>query len=905
MGLRFTTCSALLGLMLLVVLSSQASTPAVAQRQGHMSAQSPLETPVPLTSTFGLLTTKPYGKPGVINELFLHIWGPWSWRRGGDPYSPVYTGNANGTPTPNPWHNDLPYGYLYRIDVPAAFPDNELVVQIFDPDTYNNPTHMPTPTATHTQGTATRLPTYTPHANDPRYFWCDGGFECTANQQRSIEPALKLNGFTRADWVQPPWTTGRPAVWRVDEYRQRYDAPSISPPGGNSYDPSWPTESNFTLWHFDPHITNPFGVPEQMSDQPGGAALVPTYTVRLNEGNTDLAWYEPWEPVLLTDPSCHGSYGNNDDCFEREANGNFYFYLYVKSSNGSSENDYDIRVGPKDYNYVLGYDCRTLSGPPSHSICYSNEQFFQQMVSPTPPADWADGGATVSTMRALPLNLSTGYAFPMLFSQVSEEIAGQSLSIRHFDQDCTDCTTPGSKYQLQYCVEAGTTLPCVTGNCEPCSDLLNPGCFGDVADAYRGPNDEWYCSACPNPELVPIPERRTMEYQQFFGPNGECSTSWLRLKQNLSYSNDTTAWEAILPEMGQVTATPTPSNTPSHTFTTVPTNTATPSHTPTNTATNTPTHTATNSPTNTPTGTRTPVPTNTATNTPTHSPTRTRTNTRTNTPTRTNTATNTPTGIPTQPPTNAPTESPTGTVVGTDTPAPTASPTECALGFSDVPPGSTFHLYVICLACQGVISGYACGAPGEPCNNSNDPYFRPNNPVTRGQLAKIVSQSAGLNDPVPGTQQTFQDVPPASTFWLYVERLANHNVMSGYTCGTPGEPCVAPDNRPYFRSASNATRGQFSKIVSNATGFTDPLPPGQYTFADMPEGSAFHLYVERLLLNRPGAMSGYPCGNPGEPCDTLNRPYFRPANNVTRGQTSKIATNVFFPACPSTAFKHP
>lgn len=196
-----------------------------------------------------------------------------------------------------------------------------------------------------------------------------------------------------------------------------------------------------------------------------------------------------------------------------------------------------------------------------------------------------------------------------------------------------------------------------------------------------------------------------------------------------------------------------------------------------------------------------------------------------------------------------------------------------------------------------MIGGYQCGGEGEPCNGSSDPYFRPNNAVTRGQLAKIVSQSAGFDDSVPGTQQTFEDVPPASTFWLYVERLATRSVMSGYTCGGSGEPC-GTSSLPYFRPASNATRGQFTKIVSNAAGFSDVIPRGQYTFADVPETNPFHIFVERLLLNRPGAMSGYTCGDPGEPCDGQSRPYFRPANNVTRGQTAKIATNIFFPGCP-------
>jgi hypothetical protein len=94
-----------------------------------------------------------------------------------------------------------------------------------------------------------------------------------------------------------------------------------------------------------------------------------------------------------------------------------------------------------------------------------------------------------------------------------------------------------------------------------------------------------------------------------------------------------------------------------------------------------------------------------------------------------------------------------------------------------------------------------------------------------------------------------------------------------------------------------ATRGQLAKIVSNTMEWADPVPGGQYTFTDVPEGSAFHLYVERLLMHRPGAMQGYVCGGSGEPCDSQGRPYFRPANTLTRGQTAKIITNSFFPTC--------
>ncbi len=62
----------------------------------------------------------------------------------------------------------------------------------------------------------------------------------------------------------------------------------------------------------------------------------------------------------------------------------------------------------------------------------------------------------------------------------------------------------------------------------------------------------------------------------------------------------------------------------------------------------------------------------------------------------------------------------------------TNTPVPCTLTFTDVPPDNTFYTHVRCLACRGIISGYADGT------------FRPNNPVTRGQLAKMVSNAARM-----------------------------------------------------------------------------------------------------------------------------------------------------------------
>jgi hypothetical protein len=329
------------------------------------------------------------------------------------------------------------------------------------------------------------------------------------------------------------------------------------------------------------------------------------------------------------------------------------------------------------------------------------------------------------------------------------------------------------------------------------------------------------------------------------------------------------------------TFTRTATNTPTATSTNAqPSNTATRTSTPlpntaTHTTTRTPTRTSTPLLTNTPGG---PTSTPTASNTSTFSPTHTHTALPTSTP-------GGPTDTPPPTHTNTPTRTRTSTPPPTNTPGgATATPTACALQFSDVPQTHAFYQYVRCLACRnilggyadqtfrpsnnitrgqlskivsnsagygenpsgqsfqdvlpgsafyvyiermvlhGVISGYDCGSPGEPCvPPSNLPYFRPNSDATRGQISKIVSNAAGLDDP-PGAQR-FQDVPPDSPFFVWIQRLSAQGIISGYDCGSPGEPCVPPNSLPYFRPGNKATRGQVSKIVAGAF-FPNCYTPG-------------------------------------------------------------------------------
>jgi hypothetical protein len=220
-----------------------------------------------------------------------------------------------------------------------------------------------------------------------------------------------------------------------------------------------------------------------------------------------------------------------------------------------------------------------------------------------------------------------------------------------------------------------------------------------------------------------------------------------------------------------------------------------------------------------------------------------------------------------------------------------------SIAFADVPASNTFYPYVQCLACRGIESGYACGGAFEPCDSNSNPYFRPNTPITRDQIAKMVAASAGFSE--PAGSQRFQDVPPTSPYYDYINRMSARGLIGGYPCGTTSaEPCVAPNNRPYFRPSANATRGQIAKIVSNGAGFNEPHTT--QTYQDVPTNQTFYIWIERLTYR--GVMGGYACGGAYEPCVAPDdKPYFRWGNNATRGQTAKITSNTFFPGCGASA----
>lgn len=194
----------------------------------------------------------------------------------------------------------------------------------------------------------------------------------------------------------------------------------------------------------------------------------------------------------------------------------------------------------------------------------------------------------------------------------------------------------------------------------------------------------------------------------------------------------------------------------------------------------------------------------------------------------------------------------------------TPNPT-CPSGpsFSDLSLDSPFWSAIHGMVQAGLVSGYSDGT------------FRPGNPATRGQVAKMLSTTFEL--PAAGGTQHFNDVPPTHPFYSYIEAAYNAGLISGYSDGT-------------FRPGSPITRGQIAKMAVEAVeqtqqaGWISTLPSTP-TFSDVPAGSAFFRYVETAYAN--GVIGGY------------SDHTFHPSAPATRGQIAQIIMLAVTPQQPT------
>src|SRR6185503_8408589 len=149
-----------------------------------------------------------------------------------------------------------------------------------------------------------------------------------------------------------------------------------------------------------------------------------------------------------------------------------------------------------------------------------------------------------------------------------------------------------------------------------------------------------------------------------------------------------------------------------------------------------------------------------------------------------------------------------------------------------------------------------------------DGDFRPNDPATRGQFAKMIVVGAGMPINTAGGPH-FADVPQSAVYYPFVETAYNGGVVNGYACGGQDEPCPGV----YYRSNTNITRGQIAKLIVLAKHWTLVMPSTP-NFSDVPTSSVFFPFVETAVAH--GVVSGYTDHT------------FRPNDNATRAQLSKM-----------------
>ena len=78
----------------------------------------------------------------------------------------------------------------------------------------------------------------------------------------------------------------------------------------------------------------------------------------------------------------------------------------------------------------------------------------------------------------------------------------------------------------------------------------------------------------------------------------------------------------------------------------------------------------------------------------------------------------------------------------------------------------------------------------------------------------------------PACPLGYQDVPPGDPDFAAIHCVTCNGALDNYPCGGPGEPCVPPNNYPYFRPTViwPGTRRATANLLSRAAGYNDHPP---------------------------------------------------------------------------------
>lgn len=141
-----------------------------------------------------------------------------------------------------------------------------------------------------------------------------------------------------------------------------------------------------------------------------------------------------------------------------------------------------------------------------------------------------------------------------------------------------------------------------------------------------------------------------------------------------------------------------------------------------------------------------------------------------------------------------------------------------AAGFSDVTKPE-YKTAIDALAQAGILNGYENGT------------FKPENKVTRGEVAKVITLIRHLEE---GTKTPFKDVKDGYWSTQYINSLYAAKLVNGYEDGT-------------FKPEGNVTRAEFAKLVVDAYGLT--LTNAATPFTDVKAGNWATPYIQTAYAN--------------------------------------------------------
>ena len=211
-----------------------------------------------------------------------------------------------------------------------------------------------------------------------------------------------------------------------------------------------------------------------------------------------------------------------------------------------------------------------------------------------------------------------------------------------------------------------------------------------------------------------------------------------------------------------------------------------------------------------------------------------------------------------------------------DVPAPNTQ------AFADVPPSNPFWIYIHRLSTRGIIDGYDCGTGYinpctgllETCDQARLSYYRWCSNVTRGQTAKIVTNTffpggcAPLSTPTPGT-------PSATPVPTNTVPVAPTNTPTNTPTGTfipPTNTAVGPTNTPTITATNTAvaptntpTITPTSTIIPTATATIPPLPCLPQTINNGSITGSDPAHLNYVSLGQPPSLAGRPRPVPASP----------------------------------------